>query len=99
LRRGLCAAAIVGALSEWRRVLRRTDSVFLNIGDTYDKKSLAGVPARIEHAARDDGWIIRNRIIWAKAGGMPEPAQNRLANRHEYILHLWGTTTTVARRM
>ncbi len=80
--------AILEALSEWRRVLRRTGSVFLNIGDTYDKKSLAGVPARVEHAARDDGWIVRNRIIWAKSGGMPEPAQNRLANRHEYILHL-----------
>jgi DNA modification methylase len=80
--------AILDALREWRRVLRRTGSVFLNIGDTYDKKSLAGVPARVEHAARDDGWIVRNRVIWAKPGGMPEPAQNRLANRHEYILHL-----------
>lgn len=80
--------AILEALSEWRRVLRRTGSVFLNIGDTYHKKSLAGVPARVEHAAQDNGWIVRNRIIWAKTGGMPEPAQNRLANRHEYILHL-----------
>lgn len=80
--------AILTALSEWRRVLRRTGSVFLNIGDTYYKKSLAGVPARVERAARDDKWIVRNRIIWAKTGGMPEPAQNRLANRHECILHL-----------
>jgi DNA modification methylase len=80
--------AILDALREWRRVLRRTGSVFLNIGDTYHNKSLAGVPARVEHAARDDRWIVRNRIIWAKTGGMPEPAQNRLANRHEYILHL-----------
>ncbi len=81
-------AAIVDALREWKRVLRRTGSVFLNIGDTYHNKSLAGVPARVEHAARDAGWIVRNRIIWAKPSGMPEPAQNRLANRHEYILHL-----------
>lgn len=80
--------ALVDALREWRRVLRRTGSVFLNIGDTYWNRSLAGIPSRVEAAAHDDGWIVRNRIIWAKEGGMPEPARNRLANRHEYILHL-----------
>lgn len=80
--------AIVDCLKEWRRVLRPTGSVFLNIGDTFHKRQLAGIPARVEAAAGDDGWIIRNRIIWAKDGGMPEPAQNRLANRHEYIIHL-----------
>lgn len=80
--------SILDALKEWRRVLRRTGSVFLNIGDTYWNRSLAGIPSRIEAAARDDQWIVRNRIIWAKELGMPEPAQNRLANRHEYILHL-----------
>jgi hypothetical protein len=46
------------------------------------------VPGRLETAACDDGWILRNRIVWTKTGGMPEPAKNRLANRHEYILHL-----------
>ncbi len=80
--------AIIDCLKEWRRVLRPSGSVFLNIGDTYSGRSLAGIPARVEAAAGDDGWIIRNRMIWAKDGGMPEPAQNRLANRHEYIIHL-----------
>lgn len=79
---------IVSALNEWRRVLRLTGSVFLNIGDTYWNRSLAGVPARVEAAARDSGWIVRNRIIWAKEGGIPDPAHNRLASRHEFILHL-----------
>jgi hypothetical protein len=64
-------------------VLRPTGSVFLNIGDTYSGHSLAGIPARVEAAAGDDGWLIRNRLIWAKDGGMSEPAQNRLASRHE----------------
>lgn len=80
--------AIVDCLTEWRRVLRPFGSVFLNIGDTFRNRSLAGIPGRIEAAASDDGWIVRNRIVWAKDGGMPEPARNRLANRHEYILHL-----------
>ena len=81
-------AAIMECLHEWRRVLRPTGSIFLNIGDTYHRRSLVGIPGRIEADAVDHGWIIRNRIIWTKDGGMPEPARNRLANRHEYVLHL-----------
>jgi DNA modification methylase len=80
--------ALVECLREWRRLLRPTGSVFLNIGDTFYKRSLAGIPGRVEAAAIDDGWIVRNRIVWAKDGGMPEPAQDRLANRYEYVLHL-----------
>jgi DNA modification methylase len=81
-------AAIMDCLQEWKRVLRPTGSIFLNVGDSYHKRSLVGIPGRIEAAAVDRGWIIRNRIIWAKDGGMPEPARNRLANRHEYVIHL-----------
>ncbi|MGW0247991.1 DNA-methyltransferase [Nocardia goodfellowii] len=81
-------SAMMDCLNEWKRVLRPTGSVFLNVGDTYYKKSLVGIPGRIEAAAVDNGWLIRNRIIWTKDGGMPEPAKNRLANRHEYIIHL-----------
>lgn len=84
-------ASLCEALNEWKRVLRGTGSVFLNIGDTYHNRSLAGVPARVEAAARDDGWIVRNRIVWAKSGGTPDPVRDRLANRHEYILHLTVT--------
>ncbi len=80
--------AMIDCLREWARVLRPTGSVFLNIGDSFCSRSLAGIPARVEAAAADDGWIIRNRIIWAKDGGMPDPVQNRLVSRHEYIIHL-----------
>ena len=85
-------ANLITALREWRRILTRWGSVFINIGDTYWNRSLAGVPGRLESAACDDGWILRNRIVWTKSGGMPEPAKNRLANRHEYILHLAVTS-------
>lgn len=81
-------AAMMDCLHEWKRVLRPTGSVFLNVGDTYHKQSLVGIPGRIEAEAVDHGWVVRNRIIWTKDGGMPEPARNRLANRHEYVIHL-----------
>jgi DNA modification methylase len=80
--------AILSALKEWKRVLRSTGSVFLNIGDTFSNFSLVDIPGRLVLAARNDGWIIRNKIIWAKDNGVPEPAKNRLAPRHEYIIHM-----------
>lgn len=75
-------------LRDWKRVLRPTGSVFLNVGDSFYKKSLVNIPGRLEAAASSEGWLIRNRIIWAKTSGMPEAVHNRLAGRHEYILHL-----------
>lgn len=79
---------MLDCLNEWARVIKPTGSLFLNIGDSYWNRSLAGIPGRIELAALDNGWQIRNRIIWAKSTGMPDPAKNRLTNRHEYIIHL-----------
>lgn len=78
---------IIDAMGEWRRILRPSGSVFLNIGDTYWRRSLQGIPSLIEASARGAGWILRNRIIWVKKGGIPDPVQNRLTSRHEYILH------------
>lgn len=81
--------AMLECLEEWKRVLRPHGSVFLNVGDTYFNKSLLGIPGRIEwDAVNSGGWLVRNRIIWAKESGMPDPVKNRLANRHEYVIHL-----------
>lgn len=80
--------SMMQCLDEWKRVLRPTGSVFLNVGDTYYNRSLMGIPGLLEFDAVQRGWLIRNRIIWTKDGGMPEPAKNRLANRHEYVIHL-----------
>lgn len=81
-------ASIMECLAEWKRVLRPHGSVFLNVGDTYFNKSLLGIPGQIERQAAKGDWLIRNRIIWAKESGMPDPVKNRLANRHEYVIHL-----------
>lgn len=74
-------------LQECRRILAYHGNFFLNIGDTYKNRSLAGVPAMVESEARKQGFLLRNRIIWAKENGMPDPSSNRLANRHEFVLH------------
>lgn len=84
------ASAMRSVLRELRRVVKPSGSVFLNLGDTYHRRSLVGVPHVIESAAREDGWRVRNRIIWAKPNGVPTPHLDRLTNRHEVILHLTG---------
>lgn len=78
---------LVDCMENWKTVLPKWGSVFINIGDTYHKGSLANTPGRLEFAAHNAGWIVRNRIIWVKDAGMPDPAKERLKNRHEYIIH------------
>jgi len=78
---------LIACMKEWRRVLTPKGSIFLNIGDTWSGRKLAHIPARLQIAADNDRWILRNCIIWAKETGMPDPAQNRLASRHEHIFH------------
>jgi site-specific DNA-methyltransferase (cytosine-N4-specific) len=48
-------------------------------------KQLLGIPWRVAFALQDDGWILRNEIIWAKPNAMPEPVKDRLSTRHEHL--------------
>lgn len=48
-------------------------------------KNLLGMPWRIAFALQDDGWILRNEIIWHKPNAMPESVTDRLSNRHEHL--------------
>ena len=51
-------------------------------------KSLIGVPWRLAFALQDDGWILRNDIVWHKPNAMPESAADRLATRYEHVFLL-----------
>ena len=48
-------------------------------------KNLLMIPAHVAIALQDDGWILRNDIIWAKPNGMPESVTDRLSNKHEHV--------------
>jgi DNA modification methylase len=74
-------------LREFKRVLKPSGSMFLNVGDTFEERDLADIPNRLVTDAKKGGWILRNRIVWVKPSGMPDSAQNRLASRHEFIFH------------
>lgn len=51
-------------------------------------KNLLGIPWRVAFALQDDGWILRNDIIWSKPNGMPESVNDRLASKHEHLFLL-----------
>lgn len=48
-------------------------------------KNLMGMPWRVAFALQDDGWILRNDIIWAKPNAMPESVTDRLSTKHEHL--------------
>jgi DNA modification methylase len=48
-------------------------------------KNLLGIPWRTAFALQDDGWILRNAIVWSKPNAMPESVTDRLSTRHELL--------------
>jgi len=48
-------------------------------------KNLLGMPWRVAFALQDDGWILRNAIVWHKPNAMPESIKDRLSGRYEHI--------------
>lgn len=73
---------------EIKRVLKPTGSFWLNLGDTYQNKSLLGIPWRTALKMTDEQvWVLRNSIIWNKHKGGMDSANDRLRNVHENIFH------------
>ena len=48
-------------------------------------KNLLGLPWQVAFALQEDGWILRNAIVWHKPNAMPESVRDRLNCRHELI--------------
>jgi hypothetical protein len=51
-------------------------------------KSLALVPHRVMIALQNDGWIVRNDIIWHKPNGLPESVNDRCTASYEHVIVL-----------
>ncbi len=79
---------LVKVFTEVKRVLKSTGTLWLNLGDSYYNKSLAGTPFRVAFALQADGWYLRQDIIWNKPNPMPESVQDRCTKAHEYIFLL-----------
>jgi len=107
-----------------KRVLKKSGSLWLNMGDTYfgggggnygkgldsaqirdnyhttnflnrikedgnwlQPKQKLLIPERCAIAMQEDGWILRNDVIWHKPNHMPSSVKDRLTNAYEHIFH------------
>jgi len=106
--------------NEVKRVLKKTGTLWLNIGDTYSstaagnpgcsglprnsvsathaermdtskcgiiQKCLCMIPERLAWSLIQNGWILRNKIIWYKPNGMPSSVKDRFSNKWEYVYY------------
>ena len=108
--------------AELKRVLKKTGTLFWNMGDTYvgghiggsiynkeshisstdaipqikqgrpqshvkdiPEKSLLMIPERFAIGMIEQGWILRNKIIWYKHNGLPSSVKDRFSNKWEYL--------------
>lgn len=121
-------AHMVEVCREVKRVLKKSGSMYIVLGDTYcgggthhgkwkesgkhrlkkgndymsseepqassnlgmdgkwlQPKQKLLIPARVAIALQEDGWILRNNIIWNKPNHMPSSVKDRLTNAYEHI--------------
>jgi site-specific DNA-methyltransferase (cytosine-N4-specific) len=62
-------------------------------GGYRQDKQLLLVPARVAIAMQDEGWILRNDLIWSKPETMPRPERDRLRLSHEHLFHFVSKPT------
>lgn len=89
---------LVAVFSEVWRVLKDDGTFWLNIGDGYANEAYPGlsikprdlmaIPWRVALRLQQEGWYLRQDIIFEKLDPMPEPARNRCAKSHEYLFLL-----------
>lgn len=78
-----------GSLHDARKSQPTHMPVRLSAGSLPIKpKDLIGIPWRVAFALQDDGWYLRQDIIWHKPNPMPESVTDRCTKAHEYIFLL-----------
>ena len=79
---------LVTHLGACSRVIKETGSFFLNLGDTYKDGNLLSLPHKVVIKLQEDGWILRNTIIWNKTNPKPHSGKTSLSPTYEFIFHL-----------
>ena len=64
------------------------EGVFAKSGNGLKPKDLVGIPWRVAFALQQDGWYLRQDIIWHKPNPMPESVTDRCTKAHEYVFLL-----------
>jgi DNA modification methylase len=59
----------------------------LNVKSNLPNKCMCMIPERFAWGMIQNGWILRNKIVWYKPNHMPEPVTDRLTKSYEMIYH------------
>jgi DNA modification methylase len=89
-------ANLLPVIDELARVLKPDGSLWLNVGDSYSRHHKYGAPAksftlgpeRLLLALSKRGWIVRNKVVWAKPNPMPASVRDRLTASWEPLYFL-----------
>jgi len=54
---------------------------------SFPNKDKMLVPHRTAIALQDEGWIVRNDVVWSKTSPMPESVTDRLSTTFEFFFH------------
>ena len=79
---------LVNHFNDCKRVLKKSGSFFIVIGDTFKDGNLLNIPHKVCIGLQDKGWILRNTIIWSKTNPKPSSSKSNLTPSYEYIFHL-----------
>jgi len=82
---------LIKHFKDTHRVLSDKGSFFLNIGDRFHNGNLQNIPHQVAIGLQDDGWILRNTIIWKKTNPKPSSSKTNLTSSYEFIFHLVKT--------
>ena len=74
-----------GDASGMRKQEHKRPSIIPNKSNWLQPKQLLLIPSRVAIALQDDGWILRNDIIWHKPNHMPSSAKDRLTCAYEHV--------------
>jgi len=69
-----------------RPKLKKTATVFLNVGYKYSNGEFLLIPEMIALKMRQKGFTLKNKIIWWKPNAMPTPARDRFNDVYEPVL-------------
>jgi len=70
-----------------RLKLKKTGTIFLNVGYKYLNGEFILIPEMIALEMKERGFMLKNKLIWYKPNAMPTPARDRFNDVYEPILY------------
>ena len=84
---------IINITNELKRVLKPTGTMFWNHGDCYKNKCFSLQNYQIALRMVEQGWLLRNILVWHKPNHMPSSVKDRFTPSYEPIFFFVKTPT------